>query len=270
MLSIIEQNKETMKTGITIKFNEDYRNNFKAGQTIEIPTTVLGIVYLAGPNGCGKSTILRAIRTKNDSLEKIRTSNFDGCRNPKVDYLKKDIDAGILEVIGTEQFSHIFAFDAEADNNTDVLNASTAGGFAFGGGLAALRQSRGQAVLIQLYKFMEEFKKVADQEMTSKNWRPLVIIDEIDEGLDIRMQLRWNMILTEKFCMKGATVLVVSHNPVCMLSQGLFVETFDVVTGQSTEPQKYISDLTGCSINIDYSNEKSWEQQTKFNKERKV
>lgn len=259
-----------MKSAISIKFNEDYRNNFKAGQVIEIPTPVLGVVYLTGPNGCGKSTILRAIRSQKDSRKDVLKNMFDGCRNPKIEYVEKDIKDGKLEVSGIDQFSHIFAFDAEADDPGHVLNSASAYGFASGGGLAALKQSRGQGVLMQLYRFMEEFKKVSEKEISAENWRPLVIIDEIDEGLDIRMQLRWNAILVDKFCMRGATVLIVSHNPVCMLSQGPFVKTFDVATGQLTDPHDYIKNLTGCDVTIDYAGEKSWEQQTKFNKDRKV
>lgn len=259
-----------MKSAISIKFNENYRNNFKAGQVVEIPTPVLGIVYLTGPNGCGKSTILRAIRSQKDSRKNTLKDRFDGCRNPKIEFVEKDIKDGKLEVSGIDQFSHIFAFDAEADDPGHVLNSASAYGFVSGGAHAALRQSRGQGVLMQLYRFMEEFKAVAEKEQSSENWRPLVIIDEIDEGLDIRMQLRWNSILVDKFRMRGATVLIVSHNPVCMLSQGLFVRTFDVTTGQLTDPHDYIKNLTGCDVNIDYADEKSWEQQTKFNKDRKV
>lgn len=258
-----------LDTKIKITFNEDYRGVFKKDQTINIPTLPMHIIYLVGPNGCGKSTLLRAIRSTNDTLEKFRRDIFDGCRSPKVENVTNDIKVNKLTVTGTEKFSHIFAFDVEADDNTNGMNAASAYAFVAGGGHAALRQSRGQNVTIQFARFMREFEKVANEHMQDEDWHPLVIIDEVDEGLDIRMQLRWNQLITSKFCFKGATVLVVSHNPVCMLSESPLVKAFDVVEGNLMDRHDYIRNLTGCDITIDYSGEKSWEEQTKFNREHK-
>ena len=243
-------------TNIRVKFNEDYREVFKKDQVIEIPVPYLSITYLVGTNGCGKSTLLRAIRSQNATLEEKRLSTFDGCRNNKIEYVIKDIKAGKLEIKGTKRFSHIFAFDAEADDNTHVLNAASAYGFVAGGGQAAMKQSRGQAVMYSLYNFMEDFKKVSDKECSNENWRPLIIIDEVDEGLDIRMQINWNRILNNRFTFKGATILIVSHNPICMLSEGLFVNTFDVKSGRVSDPHEYIKNLTGYDITIKSSDEK--------------
>lgn len=255
-------------TNITIKFNEDYRKIFKKDQEVSIPTNPLSIIYLVGPNGCGKSTVLRSIRTVKDTLEAQRVSDFDGCRNSRISDIKRDVQAGKLEISGVDQFSHVFAFDAEADSNTDVLNAYSAGGFVAGGGFACTRMSRGQGVLIEFAKFTKRFDEIAAKHIKDENWRPLVIIDEIDEGLDIRMQLQYNMLLTRKFCLAGATVLVVSHNPICMLSKSPLVKTFNIITGEMYEnPADYIEGLTGCKITIDETNVKPMSEQLKFNRE---
>ena len=257
-----------MNTTINIKFNEDYRKIFKKDQEVAIPTRPMCITYIVGPNGCGKSTLLRSIRTIKDTLEAQRLNDFDGCRNNRISDIKRDIQAGKLEVVGVEQFSHVFAFDAEADSNTDVLNAYSAGGFMAGGGLAASRMSRGQGVLIEFAKFSKRFEEVAAKHIGDENWCPLVIIDEIDEGLDIRMQLQWNMLLTRKFCLAGAAVLVVTHNPICMLSWSPLIRAFDVATGTLYDnAHDYIENLTGCKITIDDSNVKPMSEQLKFNRE---
>lgn len=257
-----------MNNTISIKFNEDYRRVFKKDQEVAIPIEPLSITYLVGPNGCGKSTMLRAIRSVNDTLEAQRLSDFDGCRSTRITDVARDIKDGKLELSGVEQFSHIFGFDVEADSNTDVLNAYSAGGFAGGGGLACTRMSRGQGTLIEFTKFTKRFEAVAAKHIKDENWRPLVIIDEVDEGLDIRLQLRWNELLLRKFILLGATVLVVSHNPICMLSKSPFVKAFDVSTGKMyNKPNDYIESLTGCRVLIDDSNSKDWEEQIKFNKQ---
>lgn len=240
---------------ITIKFNDSYRKIFHKGQKVQIPIGPLSITYLVGPNGCGKSTLLRAIRSNNDTLEKKRLEMFDRCRNSRIEDITKDIKSGLLTVEGAEMYSHIFGFDAEVDNNSDIFNCASAYGFIASGGRAAQQLSRGQNVLIEFYKFIKDFEKVADEHIKDENWHPLVIIDEIDEGLDIRMQLKWNKILTEKFCFKGASVLVVSHNPICMLSWAPLVKAYDVTTRTSyTNPSEYIENLTGAKITIDETN----------------
>lgn len=256
-----------MNESIDIKFNEDYRNAFRKDQVISIPIRPLTVTYLVGPNGCGKSTILRAIRSINDTLESNRVSDFDGCRNTRITHVARDMKSGIFEVTGAEEFSHIFAFDAEADNNTDVLNAYSAGGFVCGGGYAATRMSRGQNVLVEFSKFTRRFEEYAEKHIKDQNWNPLIIIDEVDEGLDVRMQFNWNAVLERKFCFKGATVLIVSHNPVCMLSQGLLVKAFNIVTGELYDkPGDYIEKLTGYTITIDGTNQKPWSEQVNYKK----
>ena len=256
-----------MSTNINIKFNKDYRGIFKAGQEVVIPTPALSIMYLVGPNGCGKSTLLRSIRTVKDTLEAQRLADFDGCRSTRISDIKRDVQDGQLEIAGLDQFSHVFAFDVEADSNNDVLNAYSAGGFVASGGLACSRMSRGQGVLIEFAKFYKRFAEIAAHHIKDENWRPLVIIDEIDEGLDIRLQFKWNELLTQKFCLAGATVLVVSHNPICMMSWSPLVHAFNVATGEHYKnTHDYIENLTGYKITIDESGKKSIEEQLKFNK----
>ena len=249
---------------ITVKFNEDWRA-FKKGHEITIPVKTLGVTYLVGPNGCGKSSILRAIRVTNDTLEAQRKSNFDGCRTIKITDVIKDVEKGIIEVSGLNKYSHIYAFDAEADDCSNFANSATAYALVSGGGYAALRSSRGQTALVQFARFMNQFKADADKAFEKKDttWRPLVIVDEVDEGLDIRMQLQWNALLESKFCLRMADVLIVSHNVACMMSKHLVQEphAIDITTGKETTPSQYIKDMTGVTFSLDYSEEKSWQEQ---------
>lgn len=251
---------------ITIKFNENWRT-FKKGQELTIPKNILGVTYLVGPNGCGKSSILRAIRATNDTLEKQRRSDFDDCRTTKVSDVANDLKKGIMEISGLDAYSHIYAFDAEADDCSNFANSATAAALIAGGGFAALRSSRGQTALVQFAKFMKQFQMDAEKAIKAEDttWRPLVIIDEVDEGLDIRMQLQWNALLESKFCLYMADVLVVSHNAACMMSKHSFNEphALDVATGEETTPSQYIKNMTGVTFSIDYSEEKSWQEQVK-------
>lgn len=257
-----------MKDVIKIKFNADWRS-FRKGQEITIPMNMLGVTYLVGPNGCGKSSILRAIRVTNDTLEEQRLSDFDRCRTIKITDVIRDLKGGAMEISGLDKYTHIYAFDAEADDCSNFANSATAEALMGGGGYYALRSSRGQTALVQFAKFMKQFQADADKAQNEDTkWRPLVIIDEVDEGLDIRMQLQWNAVLESKFCLYLADVLVVSHNAACMMSKKWLREPIavDVITGKQTTPAQYIKDMTGVTLSLDYSGEKSWEEQASMSK----
>ena len=245
-----------MKT-INIKFNKDYRSVFKAGQEIHIPIQMMGITYLVGQNGCGKSTILRAIRNTNDSMHKKLKHDFDGCRNKKLSSVMDAQRDGIIEITGLEKYTHIFAFDAEVDDCTNGLNAASAYGFVTGGGWAAQFTSRGQTAGAQFIKFIKYFNECAKKAIEGDGrFQPLVIIDEIDESLDLRMQVKWNEILADHFATWLADILVVSHNPICMLSKvsSTFpVSAVDITTGTVTTVNDYIKNLTGVTIDINYN-----------------
>lgn len=254
---------------ITIKFNEDWRT-FRKGQEITIPMNTLGVTYLVGPNGCGKSSILRAIRAINDTLEEQRRSDFDGCRTSKITDVVNDLKKGIMEISGLDNYTHIYAFDAEVDDCSNFANSATAYALVQGGGYAALRSSRGQTALVQFAKFIKRFQQDAAKFNNEGkiNWRPLVIIDEVDEGLDIRMQLQWNAMIESKFCLRLADILVVSHNAACMMSKKWITtpKAFDITTGKQTTLDQYIKDMTGVTIILDYSEEKPWEEQASMSR----
>jgi predicted ATPase len=242
-----------LENRITVKINKDYRK-FKAGETFTIPVQD-GITYVTGTNGCGKSTILRALRATNDSLAKDRQKSFEGMVDNRIEdgqWVIRDKD---ITIETDTPFTHIFSFDAQADDPTSFINAATAGGLVCGGGMIAMRRSRGESTMIQFVRFIRKIIDIRDKTIAAgEAWYPLIIIDEIDEGLDIRMQMTWNETIAKKF----QTILCVTHNPICMLTQcSKPVQVYDMNNKEVTTPERYIKKVTGVGVTMDFSEAKS-------------
>jgi predicted ATPase len=247
---------EDLTKSIKVTFNKDYLR-FKAGDSYEIPTQwPLGITYVTGQNGSGKSTLLRAIRCSNDSLADINIRDFDGLVDNRLDKMTKLIKAGNVTIESEIQYTHIFSIDAQADDPQNVLLAASAGAFVGGGGFHASRMSRGEAVLVQFMKFVRRFQEARLKATELKqSFRPLVIIDEIDEGIDIRFQTLWNELILTKFL---APVICCTHSPICMLSNcSLPVNVYDMSIKEASSASEYFARLTGVKIDMDYTNAKT-------------
>lgn len=236
---------------IQIKFNKDYRC-FKAGQMVNIDLKPLSITYLVGPNGCGKSTITRMIRAVKDSLHEQNKKDHGGLTSSQLNFIKHDMVENAIEISGLDDYTHIFALDSDIDNPLNFENCATASALISGGGLAAQRSSRGQGCTMQFVKFCKKFTEIKDQCLENEQpFRPLVLIDEIDEGMDLRLQLFWNQLLENKFF--PADIICISHSPICMLSRSILpVNAYDVQHDKHTTLEAYIKDLSGAGININY------------------
>lgn len=245
---------------ISFNIEKDCRK-FKAGTEIKLATRDKGILYLCGANGSGKSTLLHIMRSKMDSLQKVNIKIHDGCFNDKY----KEAAMEPIEMKGFD-YDEAFYLDSVIDNPTSFMNAASAGAFILGGGQASQFRSRGENSLIELELFRRKVESyLIDNYGSIGKWkesgkRGLVVLDEIDEGLDMRLQFRFNGILDRKFIEElGVDIICVTHNPICMKSVcDCDVEVFDIQTLITMIPDEYIMLLTGMKLSfeeIDFGNE---------------
>lgn len=229
---------------IEVKFNADLRN-FKAGDVAKIEIGKDGVTWLVGKNGCGKSTILQLLRSRKDSLYQINKDCHDGMTVASLDHLK-DAD---VEIKGLDDYKHCFYFDAVIDNPVSFENAATAGGLIGGGGLAYTKISRGQGANFLLVSFIKKIKAVLEKDADDDDAKHLIVLDEIDEGLDYAGQVALAKLLTMLHVLHNADVICVSHSILPIMSA--FDPTVYMFGDEKFMPvAEYISQMIGKTITI--------------------
>jgi predicted ATPase len=230
---------------LKFKFDKDFRT-FKAGTEFTIPVKRFAITYLCGLNGSGKSSLLRTIRCKKDSLREDFLRTYDGVTNSMLEEAGHTF-RGTIE--GLDEYDEVFCLDSQVDDPLNFSNASTAVGLVNGRGLAGMHSSRGQ---LMGTKFVEFINKVNARKDKSK--RTLIILDEVDEGLDMRIQFRWNKAIENRLILEtGADVICVSHNPLCMLSESIMgVRVIDMENGSVTTPNAWIRKEFKADVKVDF------------------
>ena len=158
---------------ISIKAKDDFRS-FKEGYEVVFDFSRTNVCFLMGKNGCGKSTIIQAIRgSKNSNSDsKIRWAAAQDCDN-----VLKHFDVTI------SGFEEIYHLDIDGlDDNLSMFNASSATDLIDLGGYGMDKQSQGERTLIMMTRMKQMVK---DCENT------LIIFDELDNHLDFDFRVKF-------------------------------------------------------------------------------
>lgn len=245
---------ETLNLKITAKVDE---RMFKAGDFIELNLIPHAINYMVGPNGCGKSTVLHAIRAYKDSIHESLSPDR------KMDFGRGHdllLYKGVFDIEGLDQFEHVFALDAVEDNPVSFEKASTATALLDGGGYWFMHHSRGEGSKMLISRFISGLQKLTGATIDKETKKPvnlpekksLIIIDEMDEGLDLQSQSTFHRLLSNMCSIFNATVICVCHNPICILFD-MFSEinpVFDMSDRTYKDIDQYINEQTGKHILI--------------------
>lgn len=243
---------------IKFKIEKDFRC-FKKGEEITFPLIKNCANYIVGKNGSGKSTLIHYIRANYHDLFKTNKNLFDGMTNND-DFLFRDSNVCMLE--GIEQFDKVFVLDGVDDNPTSFINSATASGLCMGGGLAALNHSNGQNSISMMSRFIDKIQK--DTNFTVKDYKGgkkydkhcLIILDEVDEGLDFGRQSKFNSILNNLAKVFNATVICITHNPLVIISDifGHLTPVFDLEERKIKSIGDYIKEKTNLNVKIEKEN----------------
>lgn len=230
---------------------------FKQGDAVELTLMEGQVNYVVGPNGSGKSTIMHAIRAYKDTIYENTPfeQRMEIGRNHDLQLYQ-----GVFDIEGLEQYTNVFALDATVDNPVSFENASTATALIHGGGFAYSRGSRGEGTKFMMSRFINHLTEITgggiDKETKKIKNKPeaesLIIIDEMDEGLDIKAQSTFYRLLGNLCRIFNATVICVCHNPLCILADpmGGIMPVYDMVTRSYKPIKTYIKEQTGLDITI--------------------
>jgi ABC-type Na+ transport system ATPase subunit NatA len=180
-----------------IKIIKDFRN-LKAGDVYDFSElNKMGNITIVGENGCGKTTLLSALRgsvVKNDKSYEKKSLYEDDF----VDLSKN------IEVI--HDYEKIFFFDSVNDNGRDFMVSCDASALLSSGGIYANRLSHGESSLFYIDKFIRENRK------NFIEYKTLLVFDEIDNGLSLVNSSKFvNFVNNMNFGEKCHT-LIASHN----------------------------------------------------------
>lgn len=177
---------------------------------------------IVGENGCGKSTVMQALRGKYDTRsQSLYKSDFKT--------LSEDFTV-------EADYEEYFFFDAVKDNGTDFMNAYDASNFLQSGGMAANRMSHGQGALMYLSKFLDDNVK------RIKEGKTLVVFDEVDGGLSLANSARFINLVRNLAWHHKCHVVVISHNPFFIIDM---VECYDFPNKQYIASSEYVEKTTG-------------------------
>jgi ATPase subunit of ABC transporter with duplicated ATPase domains len=245
---------QTINTKFHVKVDGGFRcfNNSE----FDIPIRLGDVNYIVGSNGSGKSTILQTIRANKDSLFEINKKELDGMTSQNIQMLK----GAPITIDGIDdKFTHVFSLDAIEDDPCNFINAATAFGFINGGGLNATNSSKGQKTQHMLGNLFTKMQNVLNFTFEDhKNYKlltdsaSLILIDEIDEGLDLENLFKFDHLLRNLCMVFNGTVICVTHNPLVCYGNELRGEypVFDLDLLKEITIKDYIQNKTGLKFEI--------------------
>lgn len=241
---------------INTKFHVKVDGKFRCfnDSEFDIPIRLGDVNYIVGPNGSGKSTILQTIRAYKDSLYEINKKELDGMTSQNIKLLK----GSPMSITGIDdKFTHVFALDSIEDDPCNFINSATAFGFINGGGLAATNSSKGQKSQHMLGGLFTKMQNVLNFTIDDhKNHKlltesaSLILIDEIDEGLDLENLFKFDHLLRNLCKVFNGTVLCVTHNPLVCYGNELRGDypVFDIESHNEVTISDYIKNKTGIKF----------------------
>lgn len=177
---------------ITVKAKDDFRS-FKKDYEVVFDFENTNINFLLGKNGCGKSTLIRAIRgtmNSNDDKDKRWAAAAD-CRE-----ILKFFDVDI------EGFDKVYHLDADGlDDNLSMYNASSASDLVDLGGWGMNVLSQGERSLIMMARLKQMVKDGEDT---------VIIFDELDNHLDFDFRVKFVPWLNKLFPLSKK--IIITHD----------------------------------------------------------
>lgn len=153
---------------------------------------------LVGENGCGKSSLLQAIRA---SLEGV-TSN-------KCDLNHTDRKHLANKVKVESEYDKLFVFDTTMDRANSMNNGVDAYTWLVAGGMATKNKSNGQ---IAQHYAVDVFQKIEKYRKENPTEKILVILDELDTGFSTRYQQGYHKFCTKLKELFNCDLIIVSHS----------------------------------------------------------
>lgn len=226
---------------------------FKKGDVITFNLIKGSVNYLVGPNGSGKSTILHAIRAYKDSVFENLDWNLcmETSRGLDINTYK-----GVFDIEGLENFKWVFSLDAVEDNPLHFMKAATATALISGGGLTLSNKSRGEGTKFLFSRLINSMIKITGASLSNgkitntPEEHSLIIIDEMDEGFDLKSQSTYHRLLNNLCNVFNATIICVCHNPLCILYDpiGVLRPLLDMTDRKIKVISEYIEQQTNKHI----------------------
>lgn len=190
-----------------------------------------GYLALVGDNGCGKSTIVQALRGyKND----LRTSSL--------------YERDFIELSENFKFEHdyekIFHLDRVKDDGQNMNVSYDASEYLKSGGYQARQLSHGQSSMNYFNAFL---LKIRDKVVKGKT---LVVFDEVDSGFSISYMSRYRTAIRALMLEYEFDMLVISHNPFFIIESNT---VFDISKNEIVNSADFIKEKTFYKIELDIS-----------------